>query len=505
MDSPMELDDSSHRARRIPTPNSSATSVDLPQEESKRQISEPRVPLEEYIPLGCLIVGLPDLPSELVATWTELQSFGQPTGLPPFAERLLQAKWIRILASYAKSNEVLRIYLLPDDVARSHVSRASKALRSDLETLLSTINVDPGFWDGIGEINSHQMFEAWASAEDGSLFYIFNTLPSPDPQPECIKDRFARDAVEDLLDGFIGGMQTTLYPYQLRTAAMMLQRESAPEIHLDPRFEERKGIDGSVYYFAPRLLLFYRHPQKYEQNRGGILAETMGLGKTIMCLAVILATKNHLPKVPPHYQARPRAGEGVPKLMEMALWTAGRNGLPTKSYLERLRLREGFEYTNIKKHAEANPPQYFVPRPAPRKVRRMQTPPSKLMTVCSGTIVVVPRNLVSQWRSEIQKHVSDGPDGLKLLVVDSPRAELPSPAELRHYDVVLFSKSRFEREIRDGSDKLVSGACFCMGCTHHCRAGIRAMLIPHVDVHTLDQQEREIAHASNWMISTRLL
>jgi helicase-like protein/SNF2 domain-containing protein len=42
-----------------------------------------------------------------------------------------------------------------------------------------------------------------------------------------------------------------------------------------------------------------------------------------------------------------------------------------------------------------------------------------------------------------------------VLMMDTPSAVLPPANELRHYDVVLFSKPRFEREIMDGSDKFV--------------------------------------------------
>ena len=66
---------------------------------------------------------------------------------------------------------------------------------------------------------------------------------------------------------------------------------------------------------------------------------------------------------------------------------------------------------------------------------------------------------VHQWRSELRKHVQlqENPEiddgGLNLLVMDSPKQALPEAKELMKYDIVLFSKTRFEREIMDGSDK----------------------------------------------------
>jgi len=55
-----------------------------------------------------------------------------------------------------------------------------------------------------------------------------------------------------------------------------------------------------------------------------------------------------------------------------------------------------------------------------------------------------------QWQLEIKKHVAEG--GLDVLVMDS-KAELPRATELAKYDIVLFSRNRFEQEILDGADK----------------------------------------------------
>ena len=82
--------------------------------------------------------------------------------------------------------------------------------------------------------------------------------------------------------------------------------------------------------------------------------------------------------------------------------------------------------------------------------RRSVLPPIK-KRLCSTTIIVVPKNLVHQWKSEVVKHVEHG--ALSVLVIDSSKTELPSAVQLAKYDIILFSKSRFERESRDGSDQ----------------------------------------------------
>ena len=110
----------------------------------------------------------------------------------------------------------------------------------------------------------------------------------------------------------------------------MLQRESiSSSLALDPRLERRTAPDGSTFYYGPRDLLFLRHPRYYEPCRGGILAETMGLGKTVIMLSLILATKSHVPKVPTAYSFPPKRPR-VSSLANMAISNTNRKSIPGK-------------------------------------------------------------------------------------------------------------------------------------------------------------------------------
>ena len=105
--------------------------------------------------------------------------------------------------------------------------------------------------------------------------------------PDKIKNRFSRRAVEDLLDPAmfdpnddpqdqaILGLKSRLYPYQARSASLMIQRESTPGLRLDPRFDVRQSPTGEAFYYGARDGSFVKEPKFYEANRGGILAETM--------------------------------------------------------------------------------------------------------------------------------------------------------------------------------------------------------------------------------------
>lgn len=57
---------------------------------------------------------------------------------------------------------------------------------------------------------------------------------------------------------------------------------------------------------------------------------------------------------------------------------------------------------------------------------------------------------------ELRKEADIDDGGLHVLVMDKPTQALPDANGLMKYDVILFSKTRFQREIYDGSDKFVS-------------------------------------------------
>jgi hypothetical protein len=247
-------------------------------------------PISSYLPVGCLVsdgpsTSLSDAP--FTSGWIEIDSSSPEFGRcqlgvqnEPSVRRLLKASCLRLFAKDAAAVTIYRVYWLPDDVARVSIPRDSKRLLSDAELVLSVLLVSPQLWRGDELPAYSQAFDCYAQKEEGSLFYIFNSLSSPNPHPEQIRDRFSRAAAEDILNHTtaLPGLKTQLYPYQARSAAAMVQLESSTELHDDARFEQRVAPDGSRYFFVPRLCQFYRQPQHYASNRGGILAETMGLG-----------------------------------------------------------------------------------------------------------------------------------------------------------------------------------------------------------------------------------
>ncbi|TID27762.1 snf2 family helicase [Venturia nashicola] len=438
--------------------SASADEASLPSRQDNRDLG---TPLESYIALGVIASSITVPASvEPSSSWNEVQD---PASFAPALsgsflkniQKLYNANWIRATCIVAPFRTVLfRFYLLPDDVAQATVDRESKSLRSLLAELASRCNISPALWHAQSP-DLTKKFDIWATGIDRSLFWMFNQLPSPDPTDEDISDRYSRIALNELLDDEpqVPGLKAKLYRYQARSSALMIQKETSPKTHLDPRFEARMGPDGKRFYYNARESTFRQEAPQYESIRGGILAESMGLGKTIMCLALILATKHHLPRIPPHRMTGPRVRERVGTLAQMAAATANSAAVSLKAHFRWVPRFRDIDMSFIAAQIDEEHAGYEIPSQPRRSARRnVDLPPPRKLALCSATIIVVPRNLLHQWQAEFQKHVKEDEDGLRVLVVESNQDQLPSARRLMNYDVILFSKSRFEAEVKDGVD-----------------------------------------------------
>lgn len=415
--------------------------------------------LDNYLALGCLCF------EDLLAfeehhdssSWQPVSQLPQILAfnetLYADLQRLNAAGWIRLFSKRGGDSRFLifRIYILPFDIGNRHVDRQSKRLYFALESLVAEVDISTETWQGNYIPGNSRRFDVFATRDDGSLFWMFNKLPSPSPSIGLVKEKYAREALEDLLDptSCLPGLKTELYPYQRRSAGLMLQRETVATLELDPRLEQRTTPDGSVFYFGPRDLVFLRQPRYYEACKGGILAETMGLGKTVICLATILATKDH-PPVVPAVCSLPPVRPFVASLADMAVSTINRKSIPWRVELARIKHATGDELQSCREKLEKTPAYYEIPVMPMRWNRKTIQPPPKKMILAATTLIVVPRNLCKQWQSEIRKHVDA--DLLRILVMEDSKKELPPADDLRTYDIVLFTRGRFEMEIKDGAD-----------------------------------------------------
>ncbi|KAJ6155109.1 hypothetical protein N7470_005675 [Penicillium chermesinum] len=386
---------------------------------------------------------------------------------------LAQNRWIGVRATEISNG--IRIYVNTILASRTSSQKGIGKLRKSLKFIMSKVDSSPDAWEGHRDpqVQNRDMVPA---AEEESLWHIYNTLQNPKPNAGTMKDPWSRRAMEEVLSGGDFkeyGLKTDLFPYQRRSAAMMIQREAQPALMLDPRLQELKTPLGLPYYYDKEEGCIVREKSVYSEACGGkplrsilikakekaelflhpgILAETMGGGKTLICLAVIWATRGHLPQIPVQYQSPQDKPNSTPirertgSLMDMAAAAAGRHSKPWKSFFLDRQLQENMIYKRCIEACKRNPGSYEIPPPPSRYQGRNSTsyprPPAKRILICSGTLVIVPKNLVDHWESEIAKHT----EGLEVLVLRNSAQKTPSAEELLDYDIVLFDRHRFERE-----------------------------------------------------------
>ncbi|KJY01979.1 snf2 family helicase like protein [Zymoseptoria brevis] len=420
--------------------------------------------MNDYLALGCLCFKVfSPLNDEESSAWQEESVDGLASRCPSLVAtntaRLLGAGWIRIESRRCAERPqwmILRIYVLFHDAGHSKVGRTNAAMLAALDAIAREVDISPTTWQGSYVPGHEQRFDVYASRDDQdpSLYFLFNTLPSPSPAERLndIVGKYAREALEDLLDETttLEGLKTDLFPYQRRSAGAMLCREAAPGAILDPRLEARIAPDGSTFYYSARDCRFLRDPITFEACRGGILAETMGLGKTVICLSLLLATRHHLPSLPVLYAGTP-VRPSVASLTDMAVSAVNRQSIPWRIEFDRIRQSTGDEMTSCASKLRESPPSYDIPPSLRNRWERTTTSPSpQRMLLTSATLIVVPRNLCSQWQSEILKHVEPG--ALNVLVMDDLKKALPSAKALCSYDVILFARNRFDLESKHGTD-----------------------------------------------------
>lgn len=367
---------------------------------------------------------------------------------------LLRKGWVYMTFSPSLDDceqGVFRVYILPDDVDNRKIPRSDSSLRKVRMRLASLLDFSNSTWQGHTNnplspspsiLGTSKPAADSQDGEEQSLLQLFNNLPSPNPRPEDIEDPEVRETAYNLLGSAVTGLKTTLYAYQRRSAALMLQRESQPQQVVDPRLVKVVDQLGVPWYHDSVAGTCLRESRSYDGPCGGILAEEMGSGKTLICLALILASR-HIPSATPEHLRndepviRPRVGS----LADMAAACATRNSVPWRSAFGCLE-PDGIEYTRCIDAIRRNPGFYYLQPPARRRQSRQPSsdPTARKIYLSHCSLVIVPPNLVRQWKQEIAKHTT----GLSVFTVDKNQ-ELPSLQELVECDIVLFSSAAFER------------------------------------------------------------
>ncbi|KAF3062482.1 putative ATP-dependent helicase C23E6.02 [Daldinia childiae] len=439
--------------------------------------------LNKYIPAGCLKLSVVDTNLISPESWKisnsqswkffsrRLDDIPESACLPSQAQEALlklpilqpfigswQSRWIQMsfsLTSCVNSSSRIRVYILPQDVDRSTIDLRNELMRAT-SLLISQLDFSLKSWNGEEDSYEKPMpqSEGLPNGEPTSLLTMFNNVPSPDPLPELETNPDTRDGMQCLLESQVPGLTTKLYPYQGRSAALMLQREENPGRIVDPRFRSVLDQEGQPWYFDNVSGIVLREPRYYDGVRGGILAEEMGTGKTLICLALILCTKSEPTKAPEPFVAEVAPRLKSASLLDMAAATANKNSIAWKPYFEASATRFGYEYRNcidaltrLENRALYKVQNTLVePRRSNRTTSRIVPP--KEVYLSHATLVIVPNNLVKQWQNEMKKHTT----GLNTLVLVEKQS-IPPVTTLLGYDLIIFSESRFEWIQRERSNK----------------------------------------------------
>ncbi|KAM0332291.1 hypothetical protein ACHAQA_002567 [Verticillium albo-atrum] len=434
-----------------------------------------------YIPVGCLVITKEDTTTPLETQAQDIfhrwhilcrtqkkdgsavnGSSDSPVVPPDLHAKLLgsnrlfhlfEGSWINLeYIALPNSPEVLRVHVLPDDVDHNTVKRSDTKLQKARRELFTRLDFSQQAWDGRPGISPRPSPGPREPVDDDeaslSLLEMFNDIPSPDPDPDTIVDPASRIPVNQLLLSEVEGLKTTLYPYQRRSTAAMAMREVQPGQTLDPRLLRVKDQAGEDWYYDAAATVVLREPRYYDSVQGGILAEQMGAGKTLICLSLILATKSSPTQIPAHC-LRDRPGKGkIRSLADMAAARATAEGIPWRWYFDAAKAQNGWEYPGCLEALARNPGSYRLPPSDTRRRGRNSTGPSytRRIAISQASLIVIPSNLLQQWQQEIRKHTT----GLSVLVLGN-REPMPTVEELARYDVVLLSHSRLDQMVRAGA------------------------------------------------------
>lgn len=284
----------------------------------------------------------------------------------------------------------------------------------------------------------------------------------------------------------IQGVKADIYPFQINSIAKMFEKEISDNKAVMPNLMELCSADSTkTFYFDTLNYGFYLTPEVFSLPRGGILAENMGLGKTLICLCLVCLTKYDVSTVPRDillYDDTDRdvtvvldqsttASNKLEKLSKICVDTINQNSLPWKYYsdsipssvIEMLSKSPGFFRIPLENDEYLSP---FIQRtrgPSMRWKYNNTVAEGTLyrtLYLCNTTLIIVPDNILHQWNNELKKHIE--PLFLRKLFISSNFKKpivadhetftntIPSdPKELIKYDLIIVSTSLMIRQLSD--------------------------------------------------------
>ncbi|KAL7422461.1 hypothetical protein Q5752_003109 [Cryptotrichosporon argae] len=395
-------------------------------------------------------------------------------------QRLLADAKFGFSADYALEGDVVivRVYLTPlEEYERTQTTARKEVLRALF------VRLDRGWERAEGALLEAEPQDL-VGIQD--IYKLIESPPDPafeeadDPGDAEVFERFVDYANPD-------GVRTLLHRYQIRSVARMLKMESQPGKMVDPHLVPvPEAGTWRTYYLNPTTMDVRLEPPRYALSRGGILCEQMGVGKTLMCLALIVATRHQavLPapielataavgatemaeRVSPvvtDYAVRHHPYVSVTDLRARAEILPAETDLHPPAAISLVAICANVLATHAphaRRHPDLPPSlrpllhrrrMHYVFPPTPRLLRKgkqVKYEPVEKVWLADATLVVVPELLVPQWSAEINEHLDDG--AVSVLVVEK-KMPLPPVEQLMGYDIIMMSVERFRQEGRQDDD-----------------------------------------------------
>ncbi|KAG8987906.1 hypothetical protein FRB94_000866 [Tulasnella sp. JGI-2019a] len=413
---------------------------------------------------------------------------------------LIKHYFVHATWSVANNIAYLRIYIIPEDCEalkqnlykrHGQLAKGTKLLQS----LLGLVTRCPSAWVASRSPSSAADFFSEKSATR-PLPLIYQQLPSPLPVEETIpgaSEPYNGSIRLQAFKRYQKAMVSTLYEYQRRSLARMLEQELQhiiPEHHLEsseqapaiatlnfkrrsPLFVSLSSIqppsesgDGSPpsFFVDPARLIVRNQAPEYLPSRGGILSENMGTGKTVICIALILSTLNHLSQPPDTHISRQltytewslaNSNSGVggkapfPCLVDIACHRVRTSARPLDW---RGRIRKLPKQLSRQVKSRAFQPFYLdngllfgAVETERSQQRRPGSGPNK-MYLTNATLLLVPKMLLLQWSSELEEHVQPG--ALRILTVLKDTAIPDAISLAKDFDLILMTHERLGLEAK---------------------------------------------------------
>lgn len=307
-------------------------------------------------------------------------------------------------------------------------------------------------------------YKAQPGEYESSLVQRESQLPSPNDVIVSLVNNYPKSTIP--------GVTSELYPFQVDSLCKMLEKESFPGNIAVPYFKNFNSPTGSPYFFDMLNPGFYQNAELYSSPRGGILAENMGLGKTLICLSLVCLTKFEVSTVPSdiilfhdkseyldgsRYVSRTKE---IKSLKEICRNVIAMNSLPWKYYQDDLP-------QSVVRLLSASPGYFKVSlENSHRASERRQEYLFRTLYLSNTTLLIVPENLFHQWNHELAKHID--PAFLhKLFVSDRFKKEIVSdhakytgrfpitPDDILRYDIVVVTSPALARLHKTSSENVL--------------------------------------------------